>query len=67
MFEHVGFRSAWPALVLLPWFFIGVGYLLTALRHGRSPSAAAHSRDLWGEMHPAKASWLHPGRRSTTL
>ena len=36
MFVHVGFRALWPALFFLPWFSVGIAYLLEWLLHWRS-------------------------------
>ena len=33
-FEHAGLRPLWPVIFFLPWFFVGVAYLVKAMRHG---------------------------------
>jgi hypothetical protein len=35
LFQHEGFRSLWPAVFFLPWFLLGVAYLVAAMIHGR--------------------------------
>jgi hypothetical protein len=47
MFHHAGFRSLWPVILLLPWFFVGVSYLLAGLlarKRDVAPLAAPVSR-----------------------
>lgn len=36
MFVHGGFRPLWPVIFFLPWFFLGVAYLLEWLRLTRN-------------------------------
>jgi hypothetical protein len=52
MFQHLGFRSLWPVVLLLPWFFVGLAYLLAALLH----------RD--GEVRPLATPALKFSRRA---
>ena len=40
MFVHAGFRAFWPAIFFLPWFSVGIAYLLQGLLHRRSRSLA---------------------------
>jgi hypothetical protein len=53
MFQHAGFRSLWPVILLLPWFYVGVAYLLTAMLHGKK------------EVAPLSLSSSKPSRRAT--
>jgi tetratricopeptide (TPR) repeat protein len=39
-FAHGGFRALWPAIFFLPWFSVGIAYLLEGLLHRRSRSLA---------------------------
>lgn len=73
MFDHTGFRSLWPVMLLLPWFFVGLAYLLTAVlrakqSEGRRTAAGAHHfpmhipRSGWHQsraVHSAASSALH--------
>lgn len=39
--EHTGLRSLWPAMLLLPWFFVGIAYLLGAILGRKEPEPAS--------------------------
>lgn len=43
MFMHLGFRPLWPVIVFLPWFVLGLAYLLESLLQRRPGSAPTHS------------------------
>jgi len=38
MFAHTGVRALWPTIFFLPWFSLGIAYLLEWLRQRRSRS-----------------------------
>jgi len=40
VFVHTGFRPLWPVLFFLPWFFLGVAYLVESVLHRRHPTAS---------------------------
>jgi len=42
MFAHAGFKPLWPVIVFVPWIFLGLAYLLRAVR--KSPISAARGR-----------------------
>ena len=51
MLVNVGFRSLWPVIVFVPWFFLGLAVLL---RHARkAPISAAPSRASAGALSAA--------------
>ncbi len=35
LFQHGGYRSLWPAIVFLPWYLIGLAYLIRAVLRPR--------------------------------
>jgi hypothetical protein len=39
MFLHAAYRPLWPAMVFLPWLFLGLAYLVRALRRQPLPAA----------------------------
>jgi hypothetical protein len=52
MFEHIGIRPLWPVVLFLPWFLVGVAYLVRPLavrlqalevRAGRIDRLSRHS------------------------
>jgi hypothetical protein len=42
MFAHAGFRPLWPVVVFVPWIFLGLAYLLRAVRN--TPISAVRGR-----------------------
>src|SRR5947208_1783724 len=40
IFQHEGFRALWPVVFFLPWFLVGVAYLVAAMVHGRREASA---------------------------
>jgi hypothetical protein len=42
MFMHLGSRPLWPVIVFLPWFLLGLAYLLESLLQRRPGSASIH-------------------------
>ena len=40
LFQHEGWRSLWPVVFFLPWFLVGVAYLVAAMVHGRREVSA---------------------------
>jgi hypothetical protein len=42
-FEHAGFRPLWPVVAFVPWFILGLAYLLRSV-HTQEARAPARSR-----------------------
>lgn len=43
LLQHAGLRTLWPVVLFIPWYLIGLAYLIGALRH-RKEIRAAHGR-----------------------
>ena len=46
MIMHVGLRSFWPAIALMPWFILGITYLLYGVRQKLRESPGSRARGL---------------------
>lgn len=44
LFQHGGYRSLWPVIVFLPWYLIGIAYLVRAVFHQRKDDGPPHGR-----------------------
>lgn len=44
LFQHGGYRSLWPVIVFLPWYLIGLAYLLRAVFGHRKDDRPPHGR-----------------------
>jgi hypothetical protein len=65
MLAHSAARPLWPVLFFLPWLFLGVTYLIEAVRH-RHPMAMQRlafprQRAAGVPLHPVVSTSLNPG------
>ena len=44
LFQHGGYRSLWPVMMFLPWYLIGLAYLIKALLRHRREVKSPHGR-----------------------
>ena len=64
MFEHTGLRPLWPVILFLPWFLVGVAYLVKSMLRGENeirPLSVRISnsprREAWTGAPPVLGSW----------
>ena len=44
LFQHGGYRSLWPVMMFLPWYLIGLAYLIKAVLRHRKEVRSPHGR-----------------------
>jgi hypothetical protein len=54
MFVHTGFRPLWPVIFFLPWFLLGIAYILQAIPRRRVRAVPVQTSAL---PRPYRRSW----------